>query len=139
MSHRNEYMKEYMKKRYHTRREYGIKKLGGCCSNCGSVDSLEFDHIDPTTKKYTIAKAWTFSSKRFEEELTKCQLLCRSCHQKKSLKDAGQKDARSTHGTLSSYRYCRCDLCTKAKSDYNKKSRANSSVGSSRKLLTSRS
>lgn len=46
------------------------------------------------------------------------QLLCRSCHEAKTLVDRGQESAKESHGTLSSYKYCKCNLCKKAKADY---------------------
>lgn len=58
------------------------------------------------------------SAARFERELKKCQLLCRRCHTKKLLKDAGLKPARGTHGTLSAVRYCDCARCRGAKNAY---------------------
>jgi hypothetical protein len=37
------------------RRKRLIEMLGGKCARCGSAESLEFDHIDPSTKKFTIS------------------------------------------------------------------------------------
>ena len=113
----NRYMKEYMLKRYHTRRAEAIQKLGGSCQ-CGVTNDLQFDHIDRNTKSFTIAKLSSVNDKAFWEEISKCQLLCHECHQKKTLTDLGQVSAKTTHGTLSSYRYCRCQTCVKFKSQY---------------------
>jgi 5-methylcytosine-specific restriction endonuclease McrA len=58
--------------------------LGGRCVKCGSSERLEFDHIDPSEKSFTIGKL--FGRKRIEtlkEEVSKCQLLCKPCHIKK--------------------------------------------------------
>lgn len=110
----NDKMNEYMKARWQKRKQNAIDKLGGRCYTCGSVENLEFDHIDPSTKSFTIAKASSFSEERFQTELAKCQLLCRSCHEVKTLKDLGRVSAKDQHGTLSSYRYCKCALCRKA-------------------------
>lgn len=79
----NEYMNNYMKLRWKNRRLNAVKQLGGRCVKCGNsnFDDLEFDHINPESKEYTIAKASSFSDKRFQEELSKCQILCRdTCH-----------------------------------------------------------
>lgn len=117
----NAYMKKYMLDRYHQRMEDFKKILGGKCVCCGSLDGLEIDHKDISTKSFTIAnKAASAPIGILLEELKKCQLLCRTCHINKTLKDKGQVSARDTHGTLSSYRYCKCDLCRKAKSDWSK-------------------
>jgi 5-methylcytosine-specific restriction endonuclease McrA len=114
------YMKEYMLKRYNERREKAIEKLGGKCVKCGSTQHLQFDHINPEDKSFTIAVRSSINEKDFWKEIDKCQLLCLECHQQKTITDMGMKPAKGFHGTLSSYRYCRCNLCKKAKSDYMK-------------------
>lgn len=117
----NEYMNNYMKQRWQKRRLQAIEKLGGKCCNCTSVDNLQFDHIDPSTKITSIAKMSSMSEEKFWNEINKCQLLCFACHQTKTLIDLKQQNAKTIHGTLSSYRYCKCELCKKAKSEYTKK------------------
>jgi 5-methylcytosine-specific restriction endonuclease McrA len=115
-----EYMKEYMLKRYHERREKAIEKLGGKCSKCRSTDGLQFDHVDRTTKKFTIGTLSSINEQDFWKEVDKCQLLCDTCHQAKTLVDLGRVSAKGTHGTLSSYRYCKCDECKAVKAAYMK-------------------
>lgn len=110
-----------MSARYHRRRAEFIALLGGKCSKCGRKDALEFDHIDRFSKTFNVAKAiGTWAHERVLTEIKKCQLLCSDCHRSKTLDDLGRKSARGTHGTLSSYRYCRCGECRKAKSDWQK-------------------
>lgn len=115
-----EYMNNYMKKRWLKRRLEAINKLGGKCSKCFSEENLQFDHKDSSTKIASIARMSSMSEKIFWEEIDKCQLLCLKCHQEKTLIDLNQKDAKIIHGTVSSYRYCKCELCRQAKSDYMK-------------------
>lgn len=104
-----------MLRRYHRRRKETIEKLGGQCAQCGSADSLQIDHIDPATKEYDVGRGLAgLAAVKLEEEVKKCQLLCTPCHTGKSILDAGNKPAKGTHGTLSSYRYCKCDLCRAA-------------------------
>lgn len=79
----NEYMKNYMLARYHTRRNEAIHKFGGKCVKCGSVDNLEFDHINPADKLFTIGQMWSLNNTVYVTELNKCQLLCTSCHLEK--------------------------------------------------------
>jgi hypothetical protein len=112
-----EYMKEYMLKRYHERRNKAIEKLGGVCK-CGRSEGLQFDHIDPATKKFTLAKLSSVNEEDFWKEVDKCQLLCDTCHQAKTLRDLGRVSAKDTHGTLSSFRYCKCEECKAAKAAY---------------------
>jgi hypothetical protein len=113
-------MRDYMRTRYRERRTFAVAYLGGKCLKCGSIDDLQFDHIDRTTKYRNLPEMGFYSQKRFMEELGKCQLLCGDCHRAKTFVDFGQVSARGSHGTLSSFRYCKCDLCRKASRDYNR-------------------
>lgn len=84
----NNKMREYMAKRYVSRRTRWIEVMGGVCVSCGDDESLEFDHIDPTTKTYQIAKILnTGSEKKVSDEMAKCQLLCNPCHKEKTKAD----------------------------------------------------
>lgn len=122
-SNYNQYMRSYVLDRYKTLREAAIEKYGGCCVECSSMDRLEFDHIDPKTKEFSIGKLWSLSQDKIDKELQKCQLLCKGCHDKKSILERGQKIAKGFHGTRSSYRYCKCAACKAAQSEYMKKYR----------------
>jgi 5-methylcytosine-specific restriction endonuclease McrA len=121
----NAYMREYMRKRIADRRARAIIQLGGKCVRCGSTENLEFDHIiagsyDPKSRSGK-GTMWTFSEKRFQAELKKCQLLCKDCHWEKTLDDTGKTSAKGTHGTLSAYRYCgppKCEECKMIKREY---------------------
>ena len=118
MANSNNYMNEYMKKRYKKKRDDAIIFLGGKCVKCSGTQNLQFDHIDMKEKEFGVAKIMLHSKEKLYKELSKCQLLCSKCHGEKTLDEMGLEDARKTHGTLSSYRYCRCDECRKAKSDW---------------------
>lgn len=117
----NAYMKAYMLARYHRRRAEAIVTFGGKCSKCGSVDDLEFDHIERSSKTGEIGKIWAYKKSRLSEELAKCQLLCGECHKTKTLIDLGLTAGKGNHGTISSYRYCKCNLCRAAASAYSRK------------------
>ena len=125
------YMAIYMLARYHSRMNEARKFLGGKCTKCGSKKNLQIDHIDRTKKGCDNDRAAFRSRSKFLEEMKKCQLLCRPCHTIKTVTvDLGRKMARGTHGTLSSYRYCKCRKCKDAASKYSymlkKKKRAES-------------
>ncbi len=110
----NLYMNEYMKDRYKRRRYESIVALGGKCVKCGSIEDLEFDHIDRMNKTFTIGNGSSFSDKRWDEEVSKCQLLCHDCHVDKHRSEA-------ICGTPQRYwRGCRCDDCTRANSKYHR-------------------
>jgi hypothetical protein len=54
----------------------------GPCVICGSDFKLEIDHINPKIK--TTHSIWSWSEKRRNVELKKCQILCEKCHQNKT-------------------------------------------------------
>lgn len=120
----NGYMREYMARAYHKRIEKAIADAGGKCVICGSVDGLQFDHMDPGTKVANITTMYSASVEKFQTELAKCQLLCEKCHSSKTLAENGLSSAVGTHGTLSAYRYCgppKCDACREANNEYMRK------------------
>lgn len=95
--------------------------LGNKCAVCGATDkSLDFDHINPKSKSFTICDEWSKNGDDLQNELVKCQLLCVDCHNDKTLKQKSFQKVKeqNLHGTLSCYRYCKCDICRKAKADY---------------------
>ena len=118
MKDRNKYHRNYMKKRYHQRRKLAIKLLGGKCIKCNSKKRLEVDHKNKKKKTMKFDRMAGVSMKRFLNELKICQLLCKKCHQKKTIIERGNKIAKGKHGKISSYRYCKCKLCKKAKRDW---------------------
>jgi len=73
----NEYQKSYKK---------GIKRklveyMGGCCKICGFNDyisALEFHHLNPEHKEFTISKYYNLEEAK--KELSKCLLVCANCH-----------------------------------------------------------
>ena len=118
MASSNSYMKDYMLARYHKRMSEAKNKLGDKCFKCNSIEDLQLDHINPETKNFTVAKLWNSKKEVFDLEVSKCQLLCKKCHEEKTFLVMGRVSAKITHGTLSSYRYCKCGSCKKAKSEY---------------------
>ena len=60
-----------------------INYKGGKCVSCGynkCQGALEFHHIDPNEKDFTIAHVRHTSFEKIKEELDKCILLCSNCH-----------------------------------------------------------
>ena len=60
--------------------------FGNECVMCGATEDLHFDHIDPSTK---VAAVGELAVRRgFDycyQEALKCQLICKSCHKKKTI------------------------------------------------------
>ena len=108
------YKKTWLQKR----KELATRKLGGKCKDCGSSERLEFDHIDPGSKLFSIGGGLGNSSKRLSEELEKCQLLCHTCHWDKTRRQRGLDPKQ--HGTTNMYinGKCRCDKCKAAWTRY---------------------
>ena len=61
-----------------------VEYKGGKCYICGydkCVAALEFHHIDPKTKSFSISgNGFTHSWDKIKQELDKCVLLCANCH-----------------------------------------------------------
>lgn len=61
-----------------------ITEFGGKCQSCGYCkcqQALQFHHIDPSKKEFTIAQfGLTRAYERMREEAKKCILLCANCH-----------------------------------------------------------
>lgn len=67
------------------KKHYLVSLIGGKCSNCGLDDllCLDFHHIDPKNKSFTIGSNLPSKSiEILEEEAKKCVLLCSHCHRK---------------------------------------------------------
>jgi len=59
------------------------------CIDCGEHDIrvLEFDHIDPTTKSFEIARFIRGSNQNKDlllEEISKCVVRCANCHRRRT-------------------------------------------------------
>jgi 5-methylcytosine-specific restriction endonuclease McrA len=48
------------------------------CARCGATENLELHHIDPAEK--LDHRIWFWSWQRIQNELAKCEILCRNCH-----------------------------------------------------------
>lgn len=122
--------KEYFRRYYHQRKLDYQKLLESHCNKCGSTEDLQFDHIDPKTKSFTISKLMNYSKEKVLEELRKCQLLCKSCHLHKSQEEGSlskkpHNKGKWKHGTTTSYmaKGCRCKVCKDFYSEYKRNRR----------------
>jgi 5-methylcytosine-specific restriction endonuclease McrA len=89
------------------------------CVSCSSIERLELDHIDPSTKEHHAI--WSWSKARRDIEIAKCQILCHDCH----LKKTSAENSTATHGSRTYYmeHKCRCDKCIVAASEYRQNQR----------------
>lgn len=69
---------------YHARMEDAREYLGNRCARCDCTESLEFDHIDPTTKVRALTELWSQPKLFWDELRFKMQLLCHDCHREKT-------------------------------------------------------
>lgn len=116
-----EKQKAYQLRYVRERREHYLKVMGNICCKCGTTENLEVDHVEPNKK--IDHRIWSWSHKRIQDELTKCQLLCRDCHIAKSVEE--QDYIPREHGTNLMYLKdkCRCDDCKAAHAVVNRKYR----------------
>lgn len=112
-SENNEYMRQYMLRRYYLRKEKAIRQLGGRCLDCGTTEDLQFHHIDPDKKLFTIGSILNgVSETKLNEELEKCALLCKPCHKERHMR------TELCHGMAWAYQSgCRCEACTNAQTE----------------------
>lgn len=63
------------------------------CSVCGFSDirALDFDHIDPDGKRFSIARAINerYSWDEIAKEIKKCRILCSNCHRIRTAEQFG--------------------------------------------------
>ncbi len=89
-----ETQKQRQRARHRQRKAWALALLGGKCVKCGTAENLEFDHIDPLTKSFTIAMRLSKGEEKLRAELAKCQLLCQPCHLEKTRVDLSAYHAR---------------------------------------------
>lgn len=108
-----EELRAYHRERYRLTRQKMYDYLGGKCVRCGSTENLEFDHIDRSTKSFNIKGQLSLKNPKVKDELDKCQLLCRSCHERKTIEES----TGFTHGTTTGWQKAKCECveCSAAK------------------------
>ncbi len=81
---RREYLIAAVAKRRRVLKQKSIEYKGGRCVCCGYADHpgvLDFHHLDPLTKEFSIGdKGYTRSWEKIKGELDKCILVCANCH-----------------------------------------------------------
>lgn len=81
------------------RRDYlaRVKTTRGCvdCGYSANPVALDFDHVDPATKRFTIAMSGNRQWTQVLDELAKCVVRCANCHR---IRSAEQNRARWAEG-----------------------------------------
>jgi hypothetical protein len=61
-----------------------IKRRRGCI-DCGTREGeLHFDHVNPATKRFTVASRAIYARGTLLREIKKCQVRCVRCHRARS-------------------------------------------------------
>lgn len=125
--------KEYFQEYYLTRKRKLYVLVGGVDYHCAQCDhrgdDLEFDHIDPANKLFTIGsrimQGWKGDKyQQLLDELEKCQLLCPAHHLEKTRKQlSGERGWR--HGTWYGWlnKKCKCPECSVLRDEFNERRR----------------
>ena len=63
-----------------------LAKIRGSCVDCGESDPavLDFDHRDPSEKKFNLSQPSQCTSGRVATEMAKCDIRCSNCHRKRT-------------------------------------------------------
>jgi hypothetical protein len=64
-------------------KQQAVDYKGGSCYSCGywnCLQALDFHHLDPEEKEFSISEATKTTLESIKEELDKCILLCKNCH-----------------------------------------------------------
>lgn len=64
-------------------KEKAVDYKGGKCKICNydrCVSALEFHHLEPSKKDFTLSQSMNIAWDKIKEELDKCILVCANCH-----------------------------------------------------------
>ncbi len=82
-------------KYYYKKKQFIIDKKIDPCYDCKMIFPsycMDFDHRENEVKCFTIANCTTFSMKKLEEEIAKCDVVCANCHRKRTHHRRAKKD-----------------------------------------------
>ena len=72
-----------------------VEYKGGKCEICGydkCIDALEFHHLNPSEKEFTICSGDYKSFEKAKKEADKCILVCANCHREIHFQENLEKD-----------------------------------------------
>ena len=70
-------------------REFLLALRDQPCVDCGGRFPpfvMQFDHRDPSTKKFLVCQTWLSSKARILEEAAKCDIVCPNCHRDRTFR-----------------------------------------------------
>lgn len=82
-------------------KQKAVDYKGGKCERCGynrCFAALDFHHIDPQSKSYTVGDAYNRSWKKLKIEIDKYILLCSNCHREEHYKWAVRESNSQLEG-----------------------------------------
>lgn len=81
--YKEQYYNRAMKKQTTARAYLNAIKLSIGCQRCGYKEdscALEFHHLNPDEKLFTIGRRPSVARSKLDEEIAKCCILCSNCH-----------------------------------------------------------
>lgn len=107
----------YHRDYFYVRKQRFFDFLGGECVECGSTSNLEIDHVDPALKTLNFSANLSISNAAVQQELQNAQLLCETCHLKKTIREKKP----FAHGTLYGWMKakCKCSVCEQTRRAWN--------------------
>lgn len=73
----------YENKRYYDKREIVRMAKSVPCTDCGiryPTPVMDFDHRDPSTKRFNLSRSLNRALKDVLAEIEKCDVVCANCH-----------------------------------------------------------
>ena len=84
--------KQLVVERQQELKRLAVEYKGGRCAHCGYnryLGSLEFHHIDPVAKEFSLSHYSGTAFEKVKGELDKCVLLCSNCHREEHARIKG--------------------------------------------------
>jgi hypothetical protein len=93
------YHRQYSSKAYYKSREIVIRGKMKPCTDCGVQYNpwvMEYDHRDPSDKKFSLSRGTVHNENMILEEISKCDVVCANCHAERTHKKHRYKDKKYT-------------------------------------------
>ena len=81
--HRERLKEKYKKRYYKYKKLLNRFKLSKGCSICGYTkcgEALEFHHLNPDEKEFSVANIYNVNKQKLKKEIAKCIVVCANCH-----------------------------------------------------------